>query len=149
MNYLYNYVQSPWPQWGGWTVYQPLLYINETLSYKYGGIQFLPGLAQNWTVSADSKTYVFNLRQGVTFSDGNPLNAYQAWMNFYIQYYISGNFSAFWYGFNIFNMSAVQFGPATMAALNQTGLTNPSAAMVSVMENSSWPIYVSGPYQIR
>ncbi|GAA4735188.1 ABC transporter substrate-binding protein [Phytohabitans rumicis] len=37
--------------------------------------KIVPWLATDWTVSADAKTYTFNLRQGVTFSDGTPLDA--------------------------------------------------------------------------
>ncbi|TYK52469.1 ABC transporter substrate-binding protein [Actinomadura decatromicini] len=37
--------------------------------------QLRPWLAEKWTVSPDGKTYTFTLRQGVTFSDGTPLNA--------------------------------------------------------------------------
>lgn len=32
-------------------------------------------LAKNWTISKDGKEYLFNLRQKVTFSDGQPFNA--------------------------------------------------------------------------
>ncbi len=45
-------------------------------------------------------------------------------------------------------MANVTFGPATAALENSSGVINPSAALLSVMENSSWPIYVTGPYQI-
>lgn len=34
-----------------------------------------PWLAESWTVSEDGRTYVFELRDGVTFSDGAPLTA--------------------------------------------------------------------------
>jgi len=34
----------------------------------------VPGLASSWTVSRDRKTYVFTLRSGVQFSNGDPLN---------------------------------------------------------------------------
>ena len=35
----------------------------------------MPWLATKWTVSPDAKTYTFTLRDGVTFSDGTPLDA--------------------------------------------------------------------------
>jgi peptide/nickel transport system substrate-binding protein len=52
-------------------VYETLLDYsgNSVSTYK-------PLLALNYTVSPDGKTYTFNLRQGVTFSDGQPFNAY-------------------------------------------------------------------------
>lgn len=35
----------------------------------------LPGLAVRWLISEDAKTFVFILREGVTWSDGTPLTA--------------------------------------------------------------------------
>src|SRR5437867_3882597 len=34
-----------------------------------------PGLAESWSVAADQKTWTFKLRQGVRWSDGQPLMA--------------------------------------------------------------------------
>jgi len=34
---------------------------------------FIPGLATSWQISPDGLTYVFTIRQGVTFQNGNPL----------------------------------------------------------------------------
>ena len=34
-----------------------------------------PSLASSWDVSADGLTYTFHIRQGLTFSDGSPLDA--------------------------------------------------------------------------
>ena len=34
-----------------------------------------PGLAESWSVAADQKTWTFKLRQGVRWSDGQPLTA--------------------------------------------------------------------------
>ena len=45
-----------------------LVYLDET-----GAIT--PALATAWEVSADGLTYTFRLRDGVTFSDGTPLDA--------------------------------------------------------------------------
>jgi peptide/nickel transport system substrate-binding protein len=40
-----------------------------------------PGLAESWKMSADGKTWTFNLRSGVTFHDGEPFNAAAALVN--------------------------------------------------------------------
>ena len=36
----------------------------------------LPGVAKNWTISADGKTYVFNLRNDATWSNGDSVTAH-------------------------------------------------------------------------
>ncbi|MGH2353132.1 MAG: ABC transporter substrate-binding protein, partial [Chloroflexota bacterium] len=41
-----------------------------------------PGLAQTWDVTPDGLSYFFNLRPGVTFHDGTPLDAYAVKWNF-------------------------------------------------------------------
>jgi peptide/nickel transport system substrate-binding protein len=43
--------------------------------------KFVPGLATNWKVSPDGKVYTFQLRQGVTFHNGEPFNAQVAKWN--------------------------------------------------------------------
>ncbi|QZN95762.1 nickel ABC transporter substrate-binding protein [Symbiopectobacterium purcellii] len=43
------------------------------------GVQ--PWLADRWVISPDGKTYTFHLRQGVTFSDGEPFNAQAVKLN--------------------------------------------------------------------
>lgn len=129
-------------------MYQPLLFINEQTEFSNGSIFYVPGLAQRWNVSANGYDYTFNLVNNVTFSDGNPLNSYQLWMEMYVWYYLSGNASAWFGGYPIFNMSNANFGPTTISLINQSGLINPSAQALAIMENSSWPIYVSSPDSI-
>jgi len=137
-----------YPDWLFYEVYQPLVVANVTLEFSSGGLQFLPGLATTWTASPDGQTYTFNLRPGVTFSNGDPFNSYAAWTDFYMQYYMGGNSSSFWVPLDIFDSSAVNFGPADFALINQSGLASPSSGLLAMMSNSSWPVYVSGPNTI-
>ena len=39
-------------------------------------------LAEDWTISEDGRTYTFNIRDGVTFSDGTPCDANAILANF-------------------------------------------------------------------
>ena len=122
--------------------------VNLTLEYQQGIIEYLPGLAQNWTISPDGLTYTFTLRPNVTFSNGDPLNAYQVWMEMYGFYYLSGNSSTWLESYPLFNMNSSNFGAATVALINQSGLVHPSQAALNVMTNSSWPIYAPSANQI-
>lgn len=49
-------------------VYEPLVELNDE-----GDVE--PWLAEEWEFDDDHKTIIFTLRDGVTFSDGSPLNA--------------------------------------------------------------------------
>jgi peptide/nickel transport system substrate-binding protein len=141
----YNY-----PNWYYADVYQSLVMINDSLVWSNGQVQIVPCLADNWTVTNNGQTYTMNLRQGVTFSNGDPFNAYEVWANLYTLYYMSGNSSGFELGYDVFanHMASADFGPATLSLITTSGLANPSAQLLGIMKNSSWPIYVTGPYQI-
>ncbi|TMR19298.1 ABC transporter substrate-binding protein [Nonomuraea turkmeniaca] len=52
-------------------VYEPLLWKNPPGSAQ----PYTPALAESWEASADKKTWTFHLRPGVTFHDGEPMNA--------------------------------------------------------------------------
>ncbi|WP_395015389.1 ABC transporter substrate-binding protein [Dongia sp.] len=69
---------NPWKYSGLWVV-SSLIY-DPLVSYGPGG-KIVPALAESWTVSNDGLDYVFNLRKGVTFSDGAPFNADAALWN--------------------------------------------------------------------
>jgi peptide/nickel transport system substrate-binding protein len=45
------------------------------LKYKGDTTEIVPNLAESYTISPDKLTYTFKIRQGVKFSDGEPLNA--------------------------------------------------------------------------
>jgi ABC-type transport system substrate-binding protein len=147
LNQLTAIGEIPYPNWLTYTVYQSLVTVNGSALYNQGAVQPLPMLAQNWTISPDGRTYTFNLRQ-VNFSTGDPFNAYQVWGQMYGFYYLAFNASSWMLSYNVFNMSTVRFGPATLALMNQSGLITPNSQLMSIMENQSWPIYVTGPHTI-
>ncbi|GMA15476.1 ABC transporter substrate-binding protein (plasmid) [Deinococcus metallilatus] len=45
------------------------------VEFNYATYKIEPALAESWTISPDGKTYTFKLRQGVKWSDGQPLTA--------------------------------------------------------------------------
>jgi peptide/nickel transport system substrate-binding protein len=142
--------EVPWPDWFQISVYQPLVTANLTAEYQTGVVQIVPVLATSWTSTNHNTTYTFNLRHGVTFSNGDPFNAYQVWGEMYGDYYLSGNSSGFWQSYPIFNMTNVNFGPSTLKMMNSTDneMSSPSPALLSIMSNTNWPIYVTSPYTI-
>jgi len=66
----------------GWEVveqiYQGLLTYNGSSYTTYEGV-----LASAWTISPDGMNYTFILRPNVTFSNGDPFNAYVMWYSVY------------------------------------------------------------------
>ncbi len=130
------------------SVYQYLVTFNATAE-RAGTLQIVPDLAITTTVSPNGMNYTFGLRQGINYTDGTPFNAYDVWADFYIQYYMFANASNFMFGVTLFNFSAVNFGPATLQLMNQTNsFTSPSSALLSIMMNSNWPVYVKNQYTI-
>jgi len=129
-------------------MYQTLVVPDVQSEYNNQGYNYFPGLAENWTVSSNGTVYSFNLRHGVTFSNGDPFNCYQTWLNFYNLYYSIGNYTFFVQYPAIFNTSNIKFGPATIQVLNSSGLAHPSPQAVSIMSNPTWPIYCNGADQI-
>ncbi|MCL2521043.1 MAG: peptide ABC transporter substrate-binding protein [Spirochaetaceae bacterium] len=51
------------------------LFAGLTTYDKYGNV--IPQLAESWQISDDGLTIIFNIRQGLTFSDGHPLTAHE------------------------------------------------------------------------
>lgn len=49
--------------------------VYDTLVMFDSSLQIVPGLAESWEVSDDGLTWTFHLREGVTFHDGDPLQA--------------------------------------------------------------------------
>ena len=66
-----------------------------------GGTEIIPALAEEWTTSEDGLEWVFSLREGVTFHDGEALDAEAVCFNFDRWYTFtgiqqSGNVSYYW-----------------------------------------------------
>jgi peptide/nickel transport system substrate-binding protein len=55
--------------------YRVIRGVFDSLVYEGSGGAFSPWLATSWTANSTDTSYTFTLRQGVTFSDGTPLNA--------------------------------------------------------------------------
>jgi ABC-type transport system substrate-binding protein len=140
----------PYPNWLDYSVYQSLVGVNGTTLYANGTLQLEPMLAASWNESSSGTNWTFQLQKGVDFSNGDPFNAYQVWAELYGFYYLSGNSSGWAVGYTVFNMNTADFGPSTIALMSSTStqLITPTAQMLSIMTNSSWPIYVVNQNEI-
>jgi peptide/nickel transport system substrate-binding protein len=66
--------QYSWETWRiDRNIYETL--VDEDLSAPTGVPKIVPKLATSWTVSDDARTYTFELRKGVEFTDGTPFDA--------------------------------------------------------------------------
>jgi peptide/nickel transport system substrate-binding protein len=91
-----NLVNGPedfWHVHASLQIWEPLIRYNDTFELE-------PGLAESWTLSADGLTWTFKLRQGVTFSNGNPFNAAGVVANIERGRILSGKASNFLGGIN-------------------------------------------------
>lgn len=62
------------------------------VTLEQGGTGIEPGLATEWEPSEDGLEWTFQLREGVTFHDGEPFNAEAVCFNFERWYNASGSF---------------------------------------------------------
>jgi peptide/nickel transport system substrate-binding protein len=65
---------SPYAHYSRGPGYVRMSLIFDTLIWKDGN-GFVPALAEKWEYLPDEKAYVFNLRKGVTWNDGEPFTA--------------------------------------------------------------------------
>lgn len=132
-------------QTSGWEVveqvYQGLVAPNGTSVTTYVGV-----LATNWSVSQDGMTYVFTLRRGVHFSNGDPFNAYVEWFSVY-RTLIMNQPPAFILGQNLATTNGVNF-TVNASTLNSINYFDPSGSNLSVMEYPLQSVQVLGPYKI-
>jgi peptide/nickel transport system substrate-binding protein len=122
-------------------VYQGLLAPNGTNYNTYVGV-----LAQNWTVSSDGMTYAFNLRPGVTFSNGDPFNAYVEWFSIY-RTLIMNQAPAFIIGQNLATTNGAGFN-ITDSILNSINYTSPSAKDLGYMSFANQSVQVVSPNEL-
>ncbi len=125
-------------------VYQTLVAPNNSSQTS-----FLPVLATNWTVSSNGMNYTFNLRHDVTFSNGDPFNAYVMWFSLYRamlmnqapEFILGQNLGTNGtYGNSSFNITA--------STLNSIDYANPNASSLSTMNNQNQSIQVVNEYEI-
>ena len=65
---------SPYAHYSRGPGYVRMSLIFDTLVWKDEN-GFVPALAENWEYLTDEKAYVFHLREGVTWNDGQPFTA--------------------------------------------------------------------------
>jgi peptide/nickel transport system substrate-binding protein len=129
----------------GWEVveqvYQGLLAPNGISFTTYIG-----ALAQNWTVSSDGMTYTFYLRPGVTFSNGDPFNAYVEWFSMY-RTLVMNQAPAWILGQNLAASNGAGFN-ITDSILNSINYTNPSPKDISYMTYANQSVQVVSSNQL-
>jgi peptide/nickel transport system substrate-binding protein len=129
----------------GWEIveqiYQGLLAPNGTSYTTYIGV-----LAENWTVSPDGMTYTFSLRPGVTFSNGDPFNAYVMWFSMY-RTLIMNQAPAWILGQNLAATNGAGFN-VTDSIINSINYTNPTPKDLRYMTYQNQSIQAASPNQL-
>jgi peptide/nickel transport system substrate-binding protein len=123
----------------GWEVvdqvYQGLVTYNGSSITQFEGV-----LAKSWTVSSDGMNYTFALRQGVTFSNGDPFNAYVMWYSVYRTLVMQQ--APYWIlNQNLAPGNGVTFN-VTDAMLNSINYFSPSPANLTAMTNPHQSVQV-------
>jgi peptide/nickel transport system substrate-binding protein len=106
-----------------------------------GTTEVEPALATEWEVSEDGLQYTFNLREGVTFHDGEPFNAEAVCFNFDRWYNFKGVFqnpAASYYWQTVFGGFSDGKSPSLFESCEATdestvvlNLTKPSSAILA------------------
>jgi peptide/nickel transport system substrate-binding protein len=115
-----------------------------------GTTEVVPGLASEWEVSEDGKTYTFTLEEGVKFHDGTDFNAEAVCFNFDRWYNFKGSFqnpSASYYWQTVFGgfsdgkteslYASCEAPDETTAVLN---LTKSSASVLAALSLTAFTI---------
>jgi len=122
-------------------VYQGLLAPNGTSYSTYVG-----DLAQNWTVSSDGMTYTFWLRPNVSFSNGDPFNAYVMWFSIY-RTLVMNQGPAWILGQNLAAGNGMSFN-VTDQILNSINYANPNSTDLGYMTDPNQSVQVVQPNEL-
>jgi peptide/nickel transport system substrate-binding protein len=122
-------------------VYQGLVAPDGTSYNTYIGV-----LARDWTVSSDGMTYTFTLRTGVTFSNGDPFNAYVMWFSIY-RALVMNQEPSWIIGQNLAVGNGADFN-ITDNILNSIDYANPSSQDLAYMTASNQSVQASAPDQL-
>ncbi|MEM3670476.1 MAG: ABC transporter substrate-binding protein [Thermoprotei archaeon] len=123
-------------------VYQGLVAPNGTSIFSYVGV-----LAQNWSISSNGMNYTFNLRRGVTFSNGDPFTAYDVWFSVY-RTLIMNQAPAWILGQNLAPGNGGNF-VVNSTIINSINYTDPTPSQLKMMEYSNQSVQVLGPYKVE
>jgi peptide/nickel transport system substrate-binding protein len=105
---------------------------------------YVGALASNWTTSSNQMNWNFSLRQGVTFSNGDPFNAYVMWYSLY-RTLVMNQVPAFILGQNFGINSSVNI---TDSILNSIDYSSPSSSNLTLMEKANQSFQVINQYEI-
>lgn len=69
---FHPYLTTDVPSWD----YQGLVYSSELLTLDENTLEYIPHMAESYTIAEDGLTFTFNLRQNMKWSDGEPITAH-------------------------------------------------------------------------
>lgn len=122
-------------------IYQGLVAPNGTSFTGYIG-----DLASSFSLSSNLMNYTFHLRQNVTFSNGDPYNAYVQWYSMYRTLLM--NQAPAWILGQNFNYTNYAGFSVTVNDLNTFNFSNPTQAQLNVMEFANQSFQVVNKYEI-
>ena len=99
----------------------------------------IPIVAQSWNTSANGLTYTFFLRNNVYYNNGDPVNAYVVWYNYYRDMFMNQGSDFELFAFS--NTSGVTVGDVNSLD-NPQNSPNGNATLLGIMGNSSNSITV-------
>jgi ABC-type transport system substrate-binding protein len=110
--------------------------------FQANSSNIIPYIATGWNVSSDGLTYNFQIRNNITFSNGDPVNANVFWYSIYRAAIMAQSPS---YLVTV----ALNTTSVTADMLNMYNSTTPSSALMSIMQNPNNAITVTGPYSLQ